>query len=78
MPVAGAVRQEWRAKLPAVVHVDGSTRPQAVNSETNRLYHQLLTNLNTRDGMPGGQYRRTYRRETNVPTRSVRFPLAPN
>lgn len=52
MLIAGGVKQEWRAKLPAVVHVDGSARPQAVNQKTNPLYHQLLTKLKTRGGMP--------------------------
>ena len=52
MLIAGGVKNEWRAKLPAVVHVDGSARPQAVSQKTNPLYHQLLTTLNTRGGIP--------------------------
>jgi carbamoyltransferase len=52
MLIAGGVKKEWRAKLPAVVHVDGSARPQAISRKTNALYHQLLTTLNTRGGMP--------------------------
>jgi carbamoyltransferase len=52
MLIAGGVKKEWRAKLPAVVHVDGSARPQAVKQKTNPLYHQLLTKLNTVGGIP--------------------------
>lgn len=52
MLIAGGVKTEWRAKFPAVVHIDGSARPQAVSQKTNPLYHQLLTTLNTRGGMP--------------------------
>jgi carbamoyltransferase len=52
MLIAGGIKKNWRAKLPAVVHVDGSARPQAVSQKTNPLYHQLLTELGTRAGMP--------------------------
>jgi carbamoyltransferase len=52
MLIAGGVKNDWRAKLPAVVHVDGSARPQAVNRKTNPLYHQLLTTLQARAGIP--------------------------
>lgn len=52
MLVAGGVKEAWRAKLPAIVHVDGSARPQAVNRKTHPLYHQLLTTLDTRMGIP--------------------------
>lgn len=47
MLIAGGVKNDWRAKLPAVVHVDGSARPQAVSRKTNPLYHRLLTTLNS-------------------------------
>ena len=52
MLMAGGVKQEWRAALPAVVHVDGSARPQAVNRRTNPLYHRLLEALDARGGIP--------------------------
>lgn len=52
MLIAGGVKEDWRAKLPAVVHVDGSARPQAVSRKTNPLYHQLLTTLDIRAGLP--------------------------
>ena len=52
MLMAGQVNADWREKVPAVVHVDGSARPQAVSRKTNPLYHQLLTTLNARAGIP--------------------------
>jgi carbamoyltransferase len=52
MLIAGAVRKEWAAKIPAVVHVDGSARPQSVAQKTNPLFHQLLKKLDARTGIP--------------------------
>jgi carbamoyltransferase len=52
MLIAGQLKDEWRARVPAVVHVDGSARPQAVSQKTNPLYHQLLTKLNAWAGIP--------------------------
>jgi len=39
------VREEKRALIPAVTHVDGSGRLQTVHRETNPLYHQLISNF---------------------------------
>jgi carbamoyltransferase len=36
------VREEYRSKLPAVTHVDGSARLQIVTSESNNIFHRLL------------------------------------
>lgn len=52
MLMAGQVRKSYAAKLPAVVHVDGSARPQSVSQETNPLFHRLLATLETRGGFP--------------------------
>jgi carbamoyltransferase len=52
MLIAGGVKKGWASRLPAVVHVDGSARPQAVSRKTNPLYHQLLATLNSRAGIP--------------------------
>ena len=37
------VREEKRALIPAVTHIDGSGRLQTVHHETNPLYHQLIS-----------------------------------
>ena len=37
------IRQEKRALIPAVTHVDGSGRLQTVHKETNPLFHQLIS-----------------------------------
>lgn len=52
MLLAGRVRKEWVERVPAVVHVDGSARPQAVDHETNPLFHRLLATLDSRTGVP--------------------------
>ncbi|MGQ0577057.1 MAG: carbamoyltransferase family protein [Pseudonocardia sp.] len=52
MIVAARVRPEVRQLVPAVVHVDGSARPQAVDREHNPAYHGLLSALEQRTGIP--------------------------
>ncbi len=46
------VRPEWRARLPAITHVDGSARLQTVAPEENPLYHRLLVEVGRRTGIP--------------------------
>jgi carbamoyltransferase len=46
------VRPEWRAKLPAVTHVDGTGRLQTVRRETEPLYHDLIQAVGKRTGIP--------------------------
>jgi carbamoyltransferase len=36
------VKQNKKDKIPAVVHVDGTARPQMVRKEINPIYHQLI------------------------------------
>jgi carbamoyltransferase len=45
------VRLEWRTKLPAVTHVDGTGRLQTVRRETEPLYHALLKAVGERTGI---------------------------
>jgi carbamoyltransferase len=52
MIVALQVRPEKRKDIPAVVHVDGSARPQAVNRETNPLFWKLISAFERRTGIP--------------------------
>ena len=42
MLMAVQVASEWREKIPAVVHVDGSCRPLPVLKSTNPFYHEII------------------------------------
>ncbi|MBF0587574.1 MAG: carbamoyltransferase [Magnetococcales bacterium] len=46
------VRQEKRAMIPAVTHVDGSGRLQTVDSQSNPLYHKLISKFRDLTGTP--------------------------
>jgi carbamoyltransferase len=46
------VRDAYRATLPAVTHVDGSGRLQAVSAATNPLYWQLIDAFREITGVP--------------------------
>ncbi len=45
------IRPEWRERLPAVTHVDGTGRMQSVDREGNALYHRLITAFKRRTGI---------------------------
>ena len=47
-----SVKPEWREKLTAVVHVDGSTRPQTVTDSSNPRYYKLISNFAKLTGIP--------------------------
>lgn len=46
------VAESQRARIPAVVHVDGSARPQTVSRTTNPRYWQLIHEFETLTGVP--------------------------
>lgn len=46
------VRPEWREKLPAVTHVDGTGRVQTVRREADPLYHALIKAVGRETGVP--------------------------
>jgi carbamoyltransferase len=52
MLFAAQVRAERRAQVPAIVHVDGSARPQTVTARQNPRYHALLSAFEHRTGVP--------------------------
>ena len=41
-----------RSKIPAVTHVDYSARIQTVHNETNKYYHDLISNFYKKTGCP--------------------------
>ena len=46
------VAEEWKEKIPAVVHVDGTARPQMVNREVNPRYWNLINEFRKITGIP--------------------------
>jgi carbamoyltransferase len=46
------IREEKRASIPAVTHVDGSGRLQTVSKRTNPLYHRLIEAFRDLTGVP--------------------------
>ena len=47
-----AVADEYRSKIPAVVHVDGTARPQMVSKEANPRYWRLINEFKKLTGIP--------------------------
>lgn len=47
-----AVRADWRDRIPAVVHVDGTARIQTVDPDREPLLTQLLSAFEQRTGLP--------------------------
>lgn len=52
MTVTFDVREEWKARIPAVVHVDGTARPQLVRADRNPIYHALIKRYEELSGIP--------------------------
>ncbi len=46
------VRPEWRSRLGAVTHVDGTARVQVVDAEVSPRFHALLHAFGARGGIP--------------------------
>jgi carbamoyltransferase len=52
MSITAMVRKEKRAQIPAVTHVDGSSRLQTVTRESDPLYHKLISKFYEMTGVP--------------------------
>lgn len=52
MILAFEATDEARAKVPAVVHVDGTMRAQTISAQTNPRYHALVKAFEKRTGVP--------------------------
>jgi carbamoyltransferase len=52
MLIAKRVRPEWRDRIPAIVHVDGTARVQTVREETNPVLYRLLREFEALTGVP--------------------------
>jgi carbamoyltransferase len=52
MTMLTRVREDFVARLPAIVHVDGTARVQTVSQVNNPGFHHFLLRLKARTGMP--------------------------
>jgi carbamoyltransferase len=52
MTITCRVRDAWRSRIPAVVHVDGTARPQVIARAQNPLYYDILAAYKARTGIP--------------------------
>lgn len=52
MTITCLVRAAWRERIPAVVHVDGTARPQIIGREQNPLYYDILARYKALTGLP--------------------------
>lgn len=52
MTITYDVKKEWQAKIPAVVHVDGTARPQLVRRDRNLKYWNLIERYRQLSGIP--------------------------
>lgn len=52
MLVTTTVKEEWRNKIPAVVHIDNSARHQSVTEESNYKFYSLIKKFYEKTGVP--------------------------
>jgi len=52
MTITAHVQPGWRERIPAVVHVDGTARPQTIRRAANPLYYDILKAFERRTGLP--------------------------
>lgn len=52
MTVTCRVRPEWRERIAAVVHVDGTARPQIIERPVNPTYFDILAAFKALSGLP--------------------------
>lgn len=52
MTITVNVKAEWADKIAAVVHVDGTARPQIIERAENALYYDILEQFKSKTGLP--------------------------
>lgn len=52
MLLAMSVRPEWRDKIPAIVHVDGTARVQTIRRDQNERLYRLIQEFDAITGVP--------------------------
>ena len=45
-------KEEWKDKIQATVHVDGTARPQTINKSQNKFYYEILELFYKETGIP--------------------------
>jgi len=52
MLVTTTVKEGWRNKVPAITHIDNSSRHQSVTVENNPRFYSLISKFNEKTGVP--------------------------
>ena len=52
MTITCNTKPEWRERIPAVVHVDGTARPQTIRRDWNPTYYDVLAAFKEKTGLP--------------------------
>ena len=52
MTITAKVKPKWADKIAAVVHVDGTARPQIIERAENPLYYDILEQFKDKTGLP--------------------------
>ena len=52
MTITCDVKREWSERIPAVVHVDNTARPQVIERADNPLYYDILATFKGISGLP--------------------------
>jgi carbamoyltransferase len=52
MTLCFEVKEDKKELVPSVVHTDGTTRPQTVSKDTNKMYYDLLDNFRKLTDIP--------------------------
>ncbi len=52
MLLVASVKDVTREVAPAIVHVDGTARPQSVNKDDNPVFHRIISLFNEQTGVP--------------------------
>jgi carbamoyltransferase len=52
MTITYTVREKWRPRMAAVVHIDGTARPQAVSRQDNPRYYDIIKEYEKITGLP--------------------------
>jgi carbamoyltransferase len=52
MTITCLVKPEWRDRIPAVVHVDNTARPQIIRDKDNPTFAAILREFRSRTGLP--------------------------